>query len=159
MEDFIKKISFSKKPISIPADYRPLYKIAQIVTILKLTCRGESANLLKLHLFSWALKSEKNRNELWNYVKSNFQTDFSVWGIEPTLNRALQIAVAEKICTYSNGKYILTLKGNEYYNLFSKDDEILSVEKEFLNRIGKSKITDNRLKQLSNKWTLFNVKN
>ena len=74
----ITKLSFSKKPIPLPAEYRPMYKIALIVMVLKLCCRGETSNLLKLHLFSWALSSEKHMTQLREYVRSNFQTDFSV---------------------------------------------------------------------------------
>ena len=157
MEGIIQKISFAKKPIPLPADYRPLYKIAQIVLILKLVCRSDSAKLLKLHLFSWALKNDKNKEELREFITSNYNTEFSVWGIEPTLNRALQIAVAEKICSYSNGKYTLEEKGNELYELIIKDDEILTLEKDFLGQIGKNKITDNRLNKITAKWTLFNA--
>lgn len=47
MRDFeIKNIKFSKKPISIPVDYRPVYKIAQIVMILSITCIGNKSSLL-----------------------------------------------------------------------------------------------------------------
>ncbi len=157
MEGTIQKISFSKKPIPLPADYRPLYKIAQIVLILKLVCRSNSSKLLKLHLFSWALKSEKNRAELRDFINSNFTNDFSVWGIEPTLNRALHISVAEEICSYSNGNYTLTEKGNELYELIANDVEILSFEKTYLSQIGKNKITDSRLNKITAKWTLFNA--
>ena len=157
MEGTIQKISFSKKPIPLPADYRPLYKIAQIVLILKLVCRSSSSKLLKLHLFSWALKSEKNRTELRGFINSNFTNEFSVWGIEPSLNRALHIAVAEEICNYSNGNYTLTEKGNELYELIANDEEILSFEKAYLSQIGKNKITDSRLNKITAKLTLFNA--
>src|SRR5688500_6083577 len=96
-ELLIKKLSFTKRPIPIPAEYRPMYKIALIVLTLKLCCRGESSGLLKLHLFAWALASEKNMNELRDHITSNFKTDFAVWGIEPALNRALQLVLAENI--------------------------------------------------------------
>lgn len=56
----ITKISFVKRPISIPPDYRPMFKVAQIVMILGYCCRSNRSSLLKLHLFSWALKSEGN---------------------------------------------------------------------------------------------------
>ncbi|MFA0964413.1 hypothetical protein AB9P05_21585 [Roseivirga sp. BDSF3-8] len=155
----IKNISFSKKPIPLPADYRPMYKIAQIVLILKSVCRGNTAKLIKLHLFSWALKSQNNREELMNLISSNFESDFSVWGIEPSLNRAVHFAVAEKICEYSKGSYKLTKKGENFYKIIEADAEILKIEKEFLAQIGKSKVTDSKLLEITSKWTLFNDKN
>jgi hypothetical protein len=156
----IKKLSFTKRPIPIPADYRPMYKIAILVLILRLCCRSETSNLLKLHLFSWALTSDQNLLKLREYVTSNFQTDFSVWGIEPGLNRALLLAIAENICEVVNGKnYKLTEKGFRFYELINADNELFDKEKTFLNFIGKSKITDNRINAMSNQWTINYVKN
>lgn len=156
----IKKLSFSKKPIPIPAEYRPMYKIALIVLILKLCCRGMSSNLLKLHLFSWALTTEKNMTELRNFVLSNFTNDFSIWGIEPTLNRALQFALAERICELEGGKiYKLGLRGEEFYKAIAADEELFSKEKEFLLFIGKNKITDKRISFMTQNWKLFYAEN
>lgn len=151
-----KNISFTKKPISIPAEYRPLYKIAQICLILKYTCVGSKSSLLKLHLFSWTFKSIENRNTLLQFIKSNYETDLSVWGIEPTLNRALHLAVSENYCSYSKGKYTLEEKGLNFTNIIEADVEILKDEIELLKIIGKKSITEDRLQILSNKWKLFN---
>ena len=151
----IKKLSFAQRPIPIPADYRPMYKIALLVLILRLCCRAETSNLLKLHLFSWALSSDKNLSNLRNYVTSNFQSDFSVWGIDPALNRALQLAIAENICDVEGGKnYKLTEKGFRFYEMINADNELFEKEKTFLNFIGKSKITDKRINAMSNQWTI-----
>lgn len=159
-ELLIKKLSFTKRPIPLPAEYRPMYKIALIVMILKYCCRGESSNLLKLHLFSWALASEKNMEELRDYVISNFKTDFSVWGIEPALNRALQLAVAENICDIVSGKnYKLTEKGNKFFEMIKADRELFEIEKTFLTFIGKNHITDSRITAMTQKWNLFYVEN
>ncbi len=159
-EPLIKKLSFTKRPIPLPAEYRPMYKIALIVMILKYCCRGESTNLWKLHLFSWALASEKNMKELRDYVTSNFTTDFSVWGIEPALNRALQLAVAENICDIVKGKnYKLTEKGKMFFGMIKADTELFEIEKSFLTFIGKSHITDSRISAMTQKWNLFYVEN
>lgn len=159
MRDFeIKNIKFSKKPISIPVDYRPIYKIAQIVMILSITCTGNKSSLLKLHLLSWALKDDKNKDEVLELIKSNYDTDIAVWGIEPALNRALLFCISENICTMENGKYLLTENGTDFFKLIV-NAEVFIEEFEFLNFVGKRKITDNRIESISKKWSLFNVKN
>lgn len=152
----IKHLSFTKRPISVPAEYRPNYKIAQICLILKYACIGSKSSLLKLHLFSWAFKRAENRNTLLRFVKSDFKSDFSVWGIEPTLNRALHIATAEKYCSYLKGSYKLEEKGKLFCEKFEEDEEILSEEIALLKMVGKRKITDTKLKELANQWTLLN---
>jgi len=161
MEDLlIKRLSFVKRPIPIPAEYRPMYKIALIVMILKYCCRGESSSLLKLHLFSWALASEKNMEALRNYVISDFKSEFSVWGVEPALNRALQFSVADNVCDIVGGKkYKLTEKGSRFFELIRADTELFEAEKAFLLFIGKSHITDSRITAITQKWKLFYVKN
>jgi hypothetical protein len=159
-ELLIKKLSFTKRPIPLPAEYRPMYKIALIVMILKYSCRAETSNLLKLHLLSWALASQKNMAELRDYVTSNFKSDFSVWGIEPALNRALQLAVAENICDIVNSKnYKLTEKGNKFFEMIKSDTELFDKEKSFLILIGKNTITDSRITSMTQKWNLFYVEN
>ena len=162
MEDlFIKKLSFTKRPIPIPADYRPMYKIAIIVLILKLCCRSDKASLLKLHLFSWALASKKHTAMLADHISKNFVGEFSVWGIEPALNRALQLATAEKICDIIDGKnyQLSTEKGLQFFNMVMSDNELLVDEKAFLRSLGKNTITDSRINTMTKQWSLFYVEN
>lgn len=158
-ENSIKNITFSKKPISLPADYRPAYKIAQICLILKYSCIGEKSSLLKLHLITWAFKSIENRQTLLNFISNPNNSDLSVWGIEPTLNRALQIAVADKFCSYQKASYKLEEKGFEFFQKIEEDGDILIDEIALLKQIGKKGITEKSIQDLTNKWTLFNDKN
>ena len=156
-EDVIKHLSFNKKPIPIPADYRPMYKIALIVLILKLCCRAEKGSLVKLHLFCWALQSEGNMVRLRDYTASHYKNDFIVWTVEPALNRALQYAVADNICELIGGDYKLTEKGEKFYAMIQKDDELLSSEKAFLKLMGKNTITDSRILSMSKQTRLFDA--
>ncbi len=159
-ELLIKKLSFTKRPIPLPAEYRPMYKMASIIMILKYSCRAETSSLLKLHLLSWALASQRNMTELREYIGSNFKSDFSVWGIEPALNRALQLAIAENICDIIDGKnYKLTEKGNKFFEMIKADTELFDSEKAFLTFIGKNTITDSRITSITQKWNLFYVEN
>lgn len=157
----IKKLSFVKRPISIPADYRPMYKIAIIVLILKYCCRASKSSLLKLHLFSWALTSKRHALLLSEYINDGYKGDFSIWGIEPALNRALQLATAEKICEIIDGKnYVLTNDiGLKFYNKIAADKELFNEEKTFLLSIGKSKITDSKINAMTKQWSLFYAQN
>lgn len=154
----IKHLSFVKRPIPIPPDYRPIYKIAQIAMILGFCCHGGKGSLLKLHLFSWALKTPENGDKLTLWVQSNFSSDFMVWGIEPTLNRGLQYAISEGICTKNNGKFELTSKGQSFLNIMNADNELFEKERDLLKSIGK-KISDAKIVELSKKWKLFYVEN
>ncbi len=152
MELYAEKITFSKKPISIPPEYRPSYTIGLIVLILKICCQSSKSSLLKLHLINWALKSKENQESLRKFVHSNYTETSKTWGIEPSLNRALNYSVHEGICSISKGKYQLQEKGELFYSKIIKDTEYLNEEIEFLNFLGKRKITDNRIDSIYKKW-------
>lgn len=70
------KITFKRKPIPIPVDYRPTYKISIIILVLKFCCNSETSSLLKLHLFSWVVKSESNMDQFKKFILSNYQDEF-----------------------------------------------------------------------------------
>lgn len=156
----IDKLSFVKRPYPIPADYRPMYKIGIIAMILKVSCRIETSSLVKLHLLSWALSSNKNMMELRNHITSNYTSEFSIWGIEPALNRALQFAIADGICQIIAGKsYKLTNKGDVLYKNIALDNDLFVEEKEFLKFVGKNKLTDSRIDSMTKKWIAPYVEN
>lgn len=152
MELYADKITFSKKPISIPPEYRPSYMIGLIVLILKICSQNSKSSLLKLHLINWALKSVENKNSLKKFVLSNYTESSKTWGIEPSLNRALNFSVHEGICSIQDGKYKLEIKGEDLYQKIIEDAEYLEEEIEFLNFLGKRKITDNRIESIYKKW-------
>ena len=144
------QVTFKRKPVPIPADYRPLYKIALILWILDKNSRGKKASLMKLHLFSWALKSSFSKERLFKALDTNELPDF--WSFEPSLNRALVFAEAEKLCEVVNRKnYKITLKGKEFLNRLISDDEMFKSEKEFLNQIG-LRIGETLIQNTIKKW-------
>ena len=156
MENYIQKISFSSKPISIYPSYRPMYRIALNLIILKLNCNGSKASLLKLHLFSWGLKQEQNLEILKEFVTSNFVKKIEYFSIEPSLNRALKLAEYEGLIGFDGSKYFLKEKGDNFLNKILNDESIFSSEIQVLKLIGK-KINENRISQLQQNW--LNAKN
>ena len=155
----IQHLKFTQRPIPIPVDYRPLYKISIIILVLKLCCRDNASTLLKLHLFSWILKSDSNMNVMRNYIVSNYKKEIEFWNIEPALNRALQFAVADGLCEMtSTKKYKLKEKGESFYNSII-ESESFTKEIGFLKFVGKNKITDSRIDEMTKQWKLQYVEN
>lgn len=104
---------------------------------------------------SWAFGAHENLLSLDNFIKSDFKSNFSVWGIEPALNRALLYAVAENFCEIINGKnYKLADKGFQLCDLIEKDKTLFQTEKAFLKSIGKNTLTDTSINLFSQQWTL-----
>lgn len=146
-------LTFNKRPISISPEYRPMYRVAQIVMILKVASTKNTASLLKLHFFSWAMRSKKNMEEALQLVSTNPSTyNFpKLWSVEPSLNRALTYVVAEGLVNIEKGKYHLNNKGELLFKSIEKDDNLFMDEKQFLNTV-KKKISDSRLQRLAKWW-------
>jgi hypothetical protein len=127
-------------------EYRPTYKIIQILSILKFSSRGSSSSLIRLHLISWALKSNIKRKKLLDPGG----VPFKVWGVDPSLNFALEFAIAENLVSRTSNKYKLTDQGKKIVqkidneNLFS--DEIL-----FLKDLG-PRITETQVESITKDW-------
>lgn len=150
MEDSFK-ISFTSRPIPLFPSYRPMYRIAQILLVLKLNSVGGKASLLKLHLFSWAFKSSENFTRLKAYVTSNYQEKLLYFGIEPSLNRALNFAIGEGLISSDGIRYTITPKGDNFANEILSDAELFMYERSMLRLIGKN-ISEKKITELENFW-------
>jgi hypothetical protein len=144
-------IVFTERPIPLYPSYRPMYKVSLILLILSINGYAGKASLLKLHLFSWALKSHKNLDALKEFVVTNYRKDLKFFGIELTLNRALNLAVAEELISFRDDKYILLDKGTEFVKYLIQTQDLFIYEKQVLKVIGK-KITDEKMDDLLKYW-------
>ena len=82
-------------------------------------------------------------------VESN-NIDISVWGLDPTLNIALQFALAERLIERSSTGVKLTKKGRDYISAIDKND-LFTKDIEYLKDIGKS-VTEDFIKKASDSW-------
>ncbi|WP_288369555.1 hypothetical protein [uncultured Algoriphagus sp.] len=146
-----KYITFTERELPMYVNYRPMYKVSQILMILYYNGYAGKASLLKLHLFSWGLKSYDNLNTLKDFVTSNYQNKLHFFGIESTLNRALNLAYAEKLVDFDRGNYSLLEKGRKFAQAIDTDETLFSNEKQVLKLIGK-KIPEKIINELVNKW-------
>lgn len=146
-----KFISFTERARPLYPSYRPMYKVSQIIMVLYYNGFGGKASLLKLHLFSWALKSPENLALLKDFATSNNQSKMHFFGIESTLNRALNLAYAEKLIDFDNGSYSLLEKGRNFAISINEDETLFVNEKQTLKLIGK-KIPEKTISSLINHW-------
>ena len=146
-----KYISFTERKTPLYPSYRPMYKVSQILLILHYNGYAGKASLLKLHLFSWAMKSYENMNSLKEFVTSNYEQKLHFFGIESTLNRALNLAYAEKLIDFENGSYKLLEKGKLFAGQLIEDETLFVNEKQVLQLVGK-KIPERIINNLVNHW-------
>jgi hypothetical protein len=130
------KISFSPQNKPIYPELRIIYRIVQVLLVLKICSRGQKSSLIRLHLFNWGLSSKENRTTLLKFAQQT-TTSINFWSIDPMLNRAIEFAVADNLIERDTNNYSITVKGLSYINSISSVDEI---EKDinFLKLIGKN---------------------
>lgn len=107
----IKKIVFSRKPTNIPIDIRAIYKIVEILLIIKKCGWRDMADLQKIHLANWLL-NDSDSSELMKNMELASLLNFI--HIDPTVNLAIDYAIGYKFLKLSRtGKLMLSADGNK----------------------------------------------
>lgn len=89
--------------------------------------------------------------KLSEFVTSNFQKKLLYFGIEPSLNRALDFAIGEGLISSDGYRYALTIKGDAFVQQIIQDRDLFTFEKQILLAIGKN-INEKRITELENFW-------
>lgn len=145
----ITNFKFGRKPISIPPDLRPLWKISQIVLVLKLCSREEKASIIKLQFFNWVLASDEAMEQIKQSVLLNDNiNEVGIIHLDPSVNRAVEFAIGERLFDLNEkGSIYLTNKGEKLAQYLIEDKELFVKEKSSLSLIGKS-ISETKVKKL-----------
>ena len=145
----ITTFRFAKQPIPLPPDLRPMWKISQILLVLKMCSRSEKASLLKLQLFNWALASSDSMEQLISYIRENEEgRKPNTIRLVPSLNRAVEFAVGEDLIDIDrSGKFTLTHTGDTLAKRIINDDELFAAEKRSLRFLGLS-VSEVKVKNL-----------
>jgi hypothetical protein len=145
----MSKLNFTRKAMPVIPEHRPMYKICQILLILKLSSIGGKSSLIRLHLFNWALKDHVAIRMLIHSANEK-ELSFSVWGIDPTLNMALNYATADLLLNKTSTGYELSNKG-ESFIAKSKIIDLFEYESKVLRTIGK-RVTESMVKDIAQRW-------
>ena len=159
MRDYLmtNEINFNSKPDAVPYNYRISYKIAQLCLIISKSCSSKAGcSLVKLHVISNALNTQKYMKALENYV--NEKMGFMLVRFDPAVNRALKYAIADNlIIQLKNGTFKLSGNGKDFVKKI-ENENLLVEEKLFLNRLG-LRLTNEKVEQLMALWRYKNAEN
>lgn len=131
------------------AEYRPLYKLTQILLVLYINSRGGKSSLIRLQLFNWALKDEKRIQIMIESARERSLV-VSVWGMDPSMNSAIQFGLAEGMIKKKNNGISITEYGNIYVGTLIKGDEFKEMYSLLID-IGKG-ITESMVAEASDLW-------
>lgn len=137
LDDLSRGLIFRRRPISIPGDLRPAWRIGLIVLLLSKCCRGGRTSLARLHVLSWASRTEPARASLRAALGGTESPDSLVVRFEPALNRAVDFARGEGLVRRVDGNKIeLTDAGKALGRELDNDKEAFVAEKAFAAELG-----------------------
>lgn len=143
-------LRFNRRPSSVLPEHRPLYKIAQLILVLHISSRSNKSSLARLHLFNWAFKTKDRRDRLSQSARSK-SLNVTAWGFDPALAIALRYALAEGLVRTAQKGYEITDTGEIFARSIMEDPDVLKVEKEMLEAVGKS-ITETMVEAVAKGW-------
>ena len=140
--------TFRHRPVPVPADLRPIWRIALIVLLLRKCCRQGRTSIARLHVLSWGLRTDESREQLRAASDGKLSPDALIVRFEPFLSLAIDFALAEGVVARDGGdRVVLTAAGNSFADEIEANSEVLAQEKEFMGLI-KQKITEVMVKQM-----------
>jgi hypothetical protein len=129
---------FRRRPMAIPGDLRPSWKIGLIVLWLKTCCRGGRTSLARLHVLSWGTRTEKSRSDLQAAIKGDLHPTSIIVRFDPFLNRSVDFAIGEGLIQRSGSKIELTLDGQKLAEELEQINSVYVSEKKFISEIRQS---------------------
>lgn len=148
-------IVFDQKPVAVPYNYRISYRVALLLMIIKYCCSSRSGcSLIKINMISNILAKRDTFNEI-NVLRNSSR----IVRFDPAVTRGLNFAIAEGLMEQQkDGKFRLTADGKKYVEEICKQDDLMRLEKEMLNKISTS-ITEEKIQEIMSDWSYGYVKN
>ncbi len=127
---------FTDRPILLPADLKPSWRIGLIVLLLKNCCRGGKSSLTRVHVLSWGIRTKETRLALQAAIRGDSQPGSLIVRFEPSLNRAIDYAWGEDLIRRPSGNRIeLTGAGRELATQLESQKDSFVTEKLFMDSI------------------------
>lgn len=147
LDEFSVGFTFRQRPATLPADLRPIWRVALLVLILR-NCRLNRSSLQRLHVLNWALRSAEGREEFKSVISGQISpTDVTV-RYEPAFMQAIAFAIGTGLVARVGGDKIeLRQHGTDLTKAIEKDPEVFRAEKEFLAAV-KGSIAESRIEQI-----------
>lgn len=130
----IDKISFTRRPTSLPADIRPFRRIGQILLVLYMSSSKGKSPILKIQFFNTLFAANQNVERFCEAYELDDAIRKIQIRLDPFVNRAISLAIGKGYIK-SNGKdghIELLEKGRKLAQKIAEDEEIFELEKQVL---------------------------
>lgn len=127
---------FRRRPVALPGDLRPTWRIGLLVLLLSRCCRQQRSSLTRMHVLNLAARSEVNHAYLTALIAGRLSPDQLIVRFDPACNRAIDFAIGEGLLKRVDGSRIeLTESGKALAEEISNDSEVYVTEKKLAGAI------------------------
>jgi len=145
--------TFTVRSEPIPAELRPEWRISLLLLMLHRAGRGGSMSLKKAHVLSSAVRTLEARERLLRMLDGNRYLDDVPVRIDPSLNRAIDYAIAEKVIVAEVRSNTCVLKllpsGEAIARQVYAAADCMQIEKDFADRL-RGNLTNEKVDELLN---------
>jgi hypothetical protein len=141
---------FRRRPVALPEDLRPAWRIGLILLLLKVCCRSGRSTLARLHALSWAIRADSSRHALLGLITGShkYTARNVIVRFDPALNRAVDLALGERLVRRCAGRRIELLpKGDLLATALNSSENAYQTEKEFMRQV-RQRFTEELVNQL-----------
>jgi hypothetical protein len=132
IEDILNEpFTFTKRKQHIPCDVRPIWKMSLVLLIIGLLRKNERCTLKKVHVANWLTKNKNHLADFVHWSKKETVIKPEV-RLEPSVDRAIELLLAEGLITKKSGKIEISNDGLLFYTAIEKENVFL-IEKQYLN--------------------------
>lgn len=138
---------FSRRPVSIPGDYRTTWRLA-VLCILLHRGRANTLSMPHLHVLWWAISSSASRELFLRWLDGTRAPDEILVRFDPSLTVSVNLAIGEGLVTReNNGNIKLSTDGQSFASAIERTGAALSAERLFLDQLPR-RITQQQIRQL-----------
>ncbi len=139
---------FRRRPMALPADLRPAWRLGLLVLLLRRCCRGGRTSLVRLHVLSWGFRSAEGRAQLLEVAQGRQSPDALVVRFEPFLIQAVEFALAEGVVLRDGGNRIqLAEPGKELAQELENATSAFASEKQTMSEL-RTKISEDLVNRM-----------
>lgn len=152
-----KDIIFEPKAVAVPYNYRISYKVSLICLIINMCCVRGGCSSAKIHMISVSLDDKNVQEDIEKLIEGRYLMSSIPLRFDPSVNRALNYALSDElVLRQANGNFRLTSKGKNLAEKIKEDENLLIVEKIYLNSL-KYRLTEEIISAVSKDWGIKNV--